>query len=167
MSSSEGRRKQYGVVASLVVLAGALGGCGENADMQVQLHPEGRLPSVNLEVEDNQGIRTFDRSQLNPSGVNSHLATHVFEVTETGTIRVRVRVEEQGETVASGEVDFQAVEDFDWNVTVAFDTENPIAGCFGCMGAEAFPVAEAFRTAPAESLWVWWGGKRKGSDAIF
>lgn len=158
-----------------LLLAALAVGCGDGADMRVELFPAGRFPEVTLEVEDRSGTRTFDRSELDRPAATGEpaelrlasLSTGPFPVAESGPLTVRVQVTDQGEGVASGAVTFPAREAFRWSVDVAFLVEDPTEGCFGCLGARSFPVAASYRSAPAESLRVWWAGRREGSDVVF
>lgn len=158
-----------------LLLPALLGACGDGARMEVELFPADRFPEVTLEVEDRNGTRTLDRSDLDrPPGLGepdelriASLSTGPFPVAEGGPLTVRVQVTDQGEGVASSAVTFPAREAFRWSVDVAFLVEDPTEGCFGCLGARSFPVAASFRSAPAESLRVWWAGRREGSDVVF
>ena len=155
-----------------LLLAALAVGCGDGAQMEVELFPAGRFPEVTLEVEDRRGTRTFDRSDLDrPPGSGTadesriaSLSTGPFTVAEGGLLTVRVVVGSGGESVASGAVTFPARGAFRWSVSVAFLAQDPTEGCFGCLGARSFPVAVSFRSAPAESLRVWWAGRREGSS---
>lgn len=169
-------RRRAGVTLVLLLSTVVLVGCDEGAEMRVDLLPADRFPEVTLAVEDRNGTRVFERDDLtapqhpaSPGGLSvaPSLTTGSFEVAEAGLLEVRIAVTEGGATVTEGAVRFDAIEDFRWNVHVAYQVEDPTSGCFGCRGAEAFPVAEAARAAPAESLWIWWAGRRRGSDLVF
>lgn len=168
--------RQAGVPLALLLSIVVLAGCDEGAEMRVDLFPDDRFPEVTLAVEDRSGTRVFERDDLTrpppPScpaclTVVPSLTTGSFEVAESGPLEVSVTVVDGGRTLAEGAVGFDAIEDFRWRVHVAFLVQDPTEGCFGCRGAEAFAVAEDVRTAPAESLWIWWAGRREGSDVVF
>lgn len=158
-------RRRVRLPLALLLAAVVLAGCDEGAEMRVDLFPAGRFSEVTLAVEDRSGTRVFDRDDLTTPcpaclSVVPSLTTGSFEVAEAGPLEVSL-------TVAEGAVGFDAIEDFRWRVHVAFLVEDPTDGCFGCRGAEAFAVVEDARTAPAESLWIWWSGRREGSDVVF
>lgn len=159
-----------------LILAVTVGACDEQAEMRVTLQPDFRYPEVTLEVEDRDGTRVFDRSDLEtePDGSSGPalstigtLSTGSFQVAESGSLRVKLRVEDGSLTVADAAVQLGAREDFRWTVRAAYLVEDPTEDCLGCLGVRAFPIAEEARLAPAESLWVWWSGRREGSDAVF
>lgn len=166
---------------TVVALAAAVlvGACDDPASLEVTLEPGHRFSQLALEVEveDERGTRVFDEAELTPlspeqpilaaSIVPPPLTTGRLDVAERGTLRIGLRAEQDGGAVAEGEVEFAAREDFLWHVRMELAVADPTEMCFGCLGSEAFPVAESFRAAPAESLWIWWSGRREGSDVVF
>lgn len=78
-----------------------------------------------------------------------------------------LRVEDGEATVADGSLELQAREAFRWTVVFLYDTSDPTADCFGCLGSVSIPVAEGYRTAPDEALWGYWAGRREDSDVVF
>lgn len=148
-----------------LLLAALLSGCGGEARMTVDLPPEDRLPGLSLRVEDRDGTRRFTRADLAPR--DGGLTTGAFEVAEEGSIRIRIRLEDEGATVADGSLELQAREAFRWTVVFLYDTSDPTADCFGCLGSVSIPVAEGYRTAPDEALWGYWAGRREDSDVVF
>lgn len=51
--------------------------------------------------------------------------------------------------------------------TVFLDERNPNETCIGCFGYRSFPVVEAYRTSPAESLWMTWGGNLISHPVVY
>ena len=54
-----------------------------------------------------------------------------------------------------------------WNVSLFLDERNPHETCIGCFGYRSFPVLESYRTSPAESLWMTWGGNSISSPVVY
>lgn len=133
--------------------------------MTIDLPPQDRLPGLSLRVVDQDRTRRFTRSDL--ATENGALTTGEFEVAEEGSIRVRIRLEDQGTTVADGGLELQGREEFRWSVTFVYETRDPAAACFGCRGSVSIPVAEAYRRSPDEALWGVWAGEREGSDVVY
>lgn len=156
-------RSRFCVIALFALLSSA---CGEpEASMGIDLSPPGRFPGLAIDVEDGQGIRQFTEASLARSP--GRLSTGRFEVAASGSIRIRVRLEDEGRIIADGRLELAARPDFEWDVDLFYSTEDPAERCLGCIGTKEVPITEDFRLEPGESLWFAWGGREEGSDVVF
>lgn len=76
-----------------------------------------------------------------------------------GTLRVTADLhDDAGEMLTTGYVELDLSPDWSWEVDVFLWNENPTDGCVGCIGYHAYPVPDALRTTPTDSLYLVWGG---------
>jgi hypothetical protein len=76
----------------------------------------------------------------------------------TGRLDVEFALDDRGAVVSAGTVHVDLRPDWAWGFRVSIDSVSPLRGCFGCAGAEPFPLGAAYRRGAADSVWISWGG---------
>ena len=76
----------------------------------------------------------------------------------SGQLDMNFTLANQGAIVSAGTVRVDLRPDWTWGFDITIDSVNPVRLCFGCIGAQSFPLNAAYRRGPADSVWVSWGG---------
>ena len=146
----------------LVILAA----CGEASTAEILLRADAGTPAelddARVTVSEGGRTRTFGRED----GVSIDAPgwrIPAFEVGGEGRMTVTVRIAPD----VAGSVTVGLREEFGWGFDVFRRADDPLDGCFGCLGGEGFPIPEELRNETDEQLWIVWGGRRQGSDVVF
>jgi hypothetical protein len=131
------------------------------------LSQPGRLDpgTVTVRFSDDGRTRTVSGNDFASHGQRAD--TPAFATRTRGALEVDVEVETDGGLVASGTLELPLEPDWRWNVSLFLDERNPHETCIGCFGYRSFPVLESYRTSPAESLWMTWGGNSISSPVVY
>jgi hypothetical protein len=152
---------------AVVLFAGA---CGDEARISVTA----ALPSplavemLSVEVRDVRQRIQWNASDFRPRPEDAALSTPEVETSTSGPdLEVSYQLESGGAVVSTGMVTLPRKSDWRWTVTIFASTTNPQEDCFGCFGAQAFPLAEALRTPGQDSVWLVWSGNSINDPAIY
>ncbi len=86
-------------------------------------------------------------------------STKAFETPRSGSLRVDVTLRDSANGhVNSASITLDLRSDWRWGVDIFLSDKNPLEGCFGCLGAKAFPVDSFYQSTPLDSLYIVWGG---------
>jgi len=144
-------------------------GCGEEARISATAVLPSPLALDMLTVTVQDRGRTIewtgDDFQASPSATPT--TTEVETSTSGPALEVAFRLESDGVVLASGSATLPRKSDWSWNVTVDAATDDPRLSCFGCVGSQAFPLAESFRAPGRDSVWLVWGGNSISDPAIY
>ncbi|HYO47181.1 MAG TPA: hypothetical protein VEY33_10900 [Gemmatimonadota bacterium] len=155
------------MVAATVALLVAVG-CEEEARVSFTVFSEpGRLDPGTVTVRFSDDGRTRTVSGDDFAGDGRRADTPEFGMGTRGTLDVEVEVETDAGRVASGILEIPLQPDWRWHVHLFLDERNPNETCIGCFGYRSFPVVETYRTSPAESLWMLWGGNSISSPVVY
>ncbi len=155
--------------AILVSLAAA---CADSDEARVlvaaTLSPPLDLSMLTVTVRDGLGARTLPGSdfQATPDLATPHAPE--LATSTTGSLEISVVVRDTaGDSVSAGSVQVPLLGDWRWNFAIAFETADPARVCLGCVGSRAFAVADPWRTAGHDSLWIVWGGNSIKHPVVF
>ncbi|HET9983811.1 MAG TPA: hypothetical protein VFQ38_09500 [Longimicrobiales bacterium] len=148
-------------------------GCGvlgHDGKAQVTFGLQGDLPSAaygtTIHVQAPGWRRTITKADFARPDAPNH--TPAFDTPAAGPLRVDFVVEDSARRpVSSGAVELALRSDWIWGIEFWVASENPTRTCFGCAGYRAFPIAEAYRRTPADSLYVVWGGNSIENPVVF
>lgn len=143
-------------------------GCSEVALVSFSVFPNGdrfRPEMVTVAFSDDERTRVVAADDF--VGISGRADTREFETRTSGSLDIEVMVESGAEMVARGTLDLPLDPDWRWSVQIFLREENPHDTCIGCFGYRAFPVDEAYRTSPAESLWMIWGGNSISNPIVY
>ncbi len=158
---------RYLLVAAAVSLVGAVG-CEDEALVSFSVLSEpGRLDPGTVTVRFSDGGRSRTVSGDDFVGDGQRADTPEFATRTRGTLELEVEVETDAGLVASGTLELPLQPDWRWNVSLFLDERNPHEMCIGCFGYRSFPVVETYRTSPAESLWMTWGGNSISRPVVY
>ncbi|HUF65430.1 MAG TPA: hypothetical protein VMM17_05580, partial [Gemmatimonadaceae bacterium] len=77
----------------------------------------------------------------------------------SGTLRVAYAlVTADNDTVSAGALDLPLRSDWRYGIEIIPDSLDPARQCFGCLGSRAFALAEPYRVAASDSVYIVWGG---------
>jgi hypothetical protein len=157
-------------IPMVVLFAGA---CGDEARISVTA----ALPSplavemLSVEVRDVHRLIRWTPADFRPHPEDPgapFLTTPEVETSTSGPdIEVTYQLESGGAVVSTGTVILPRKSDWRWGVSIFASTTNPQEDCFGCFGAQAFPLAEALRAPGQDSIWLVWGGNSIDDPAIY
>lgn len=99
--------------------------------------------------------RTLSNEELGAVGVRE--PTEITTPT-SGHLDIQFALVDQGTTASTGTVGVDLRPDWGWGFFISIDSVNPAHGCFGCFGAQSFPLSAAYRRVAADSVWVTWAG---------
>jgi hypothetical protein len=152
--------------SALILLVAA---CGDEARINVSavLGPPLTVEMLEVKVRDGGRLIHWNGSDFTPRSGNATPSTEEAESTSGPDLELTYRLESAGIVISSGSVTLPRKSDWHWGVTIFSATANPEEGCFGCFGAQAFPLADAFRTPGQDSIWVVWGGNSIDDPAIY
>lgn len=88
------------------------------------------------------------------------------EVPNAGDLRISMELTQGGEVVASGSFALAMSPDFEWGMDLFRQAQNPLPGCLGCFGAQAFLISEIAQNEAGEAIWFAWGGRPRDSDIV-
>ena len=157
-------------IPAVVLFAGA---CGDEARISVTA----ALPSplavemLSVEVRDADRLIRWTPADFRPDpedpGAPFLTTPEVATSTSGPDIVVTYRLESGGAVVSTGTVTLPRRSDWRWGVNISASTTNSQEDCFGCVGAQGFPLAEAFRPPGQDSIWVVWGGNSIDDPAVY
>jgi hypothetical protein len=153
--------------APLVLLLAA---CGDEARISTSAYLAAPLAIEMLEVTVRDGGRLlqWSGSDFKSTPQNPIPSTPEVETSVGGPdLELTYRLQSAGTVISTGTVVLPRKSDWRWSVSVHSATTNPEENCFGCFGAQVFPLAEAFRTPGQDSIWVVWGGNSIDDPAIY
>lgn len=75
------------------------------------------------------------------------------EVPNSGDLRIAMELIQHGEVVAEGSFTLAMSDNFEWGMDFFRQADDPLEGCFGCLGARSFPIAEKAQNEPGEAIW--------------
>ena len=82
----------------------------------------------------------------------------------TGTLRVVVRFNSGGRTVATRDLELPLKPDWRWGLALHVTARNPTEGCMGCFGVRSTPIPGS---TTGEQLHVVWGGNSISSPVVY
>jgi hypothetical protein len=158
------------MLAAAVVSSCVAFGCEDEDEALVSfsiLSEPGRLDSstVTVRFSDGGGSRTVLGDDF--AGDDRRADTREYATRTRGTLEVFVEVDTDAGRVASGTLDLPLQPDWRWSINLFLDEQNPHETCIGCFGYVSFPVLESYRTSPAESLWMTWGGNSISNPVVY
>jgi hypothetical protein len=100
------------------------------------------------------------KQTLSSAQVGVSSLSEVLEIATptTGRLDIEYSLVSGATTASTGTVHADLRPDWTWGFRISVDSVSPLRGCFGCVGAQAFPLNAAYRRGPADSVWVSWGG---------
>lgn len=94
--------------------------------------------------------------------------TKRFRTPKSGLMEIEVAlVNPPADTAAHGVISLSLRSDWRYSVDLFIAPYDPLEGCFGCIGSEAFPLEEAWQTEEIDSLVVVWGGNSISNPVIY
>lgn len=100
-------------------------------------------------------------------GTTGRWRTREFETRTTGELVTSFWLARGSDTLSSGELRIDLRPDWRWNISFFREDEDPTLTCFGCVGSAPYPLRGELQTAPADSLWLVWGGNFISDPVIF
>jgi hypothetical protein len=88
-------------------------------------------------------------------------------VPNSGRLHIAMELRQGSDVVAAGSFSIEMTQNFEWGMDLFRQIADPLAACFGCFGAERFPVIPSAQNEPGEAVWFAWGGERRGSDVVY
>jgi hypothetical protein len=71
-----------------------------------------------------------------------------------------------GDTISSGKMEIPFRSGYIWRVTFTGANRNPTQFCADCLGKQSFAIRDGFRQEPADSVWVFWAGSKRGAGVF-
>jgi hypothetical protein len=154
---------------SAILLTAACTACSHDARLTIKSHLVGPLTTGMLTITVKDGTRSWtwtgrDFATGTEDGVPATPAMHTGT---SGDALVTFEVRNGEDVLSSGALTLPLQDDWEWTLDFAARTTDPRMNCLGCQGAEAFPIAEPFRTAPRDSLWLVWGGNSLSNPVLY
>lgn len=150
----------------LLVLA-VLAACGED---RARVHyaffdePGFSRDLLHLEVSDGDRTWRLDGDDFAGQGVGE---TPEFRTRTSGELETAFWLVEGADTLTFGTVRVDLRPDWGWRISFYRNAGDPSATCFGCFGSEGYELPQALRTAPADSLWIVWGGNSISDPVVY
>jgi len=144
-------------------------GCGDSARISAEARLGAPLDVAMLSVTVRDGGRawTWRGSDFHTTTTRPTPTTEERDTHTSGNAEVSFRLEEAGVVLSEGSVTLPLRAAWRWSVSVMAQTTDPRQGCFGCVGATAFPLAESHRAPERDSIWVVWGGNSISDPVVY
>ena len=127
---------------------------------------DGTIPVDWLTIRFSAGdsLQTVQGSQLrvDEDYVQPHSQWFPTDTTGTLTVDFTLASPSQG-PLSEGRVELELRNDWRWEVQFHLAEDDPTARCFGCVGAERFPLV----SDDTRSLWVVWGGNSISNPVVY
>jgi hypothetical protein len=153
------------IVLTVAALLAACSNDQSKADAAYMGRTELPPSAVVLRIDAAGRVRTFRGADLETSGLQ--VRTPTVSTATGGTLRVSYVLGPADAEASRGEVSLGLRDDWGWGVTVQIDSANPTRFCFGCMGAQSFPLAAAYRRSAKDSVWMTWGGNSIKNPVVY
>lgn len=151
------------VLFVMLFAAGSVLRCDKDTRSTMEIELQGPDPTpwqgLSVVIRSGDSARQLDIGDFIDEEEPHRLRTTV-EVPEAGELVLEISLVEEGESVAAGTADIGAREDFSWVVDLLRIAEEP--GCIGCLGSVEIGILQEQQRFPGETLWVTWGGHRRG-----
>ncbi len=137
---------------------------------EMQLSVQGNIEvlrqAINLELAAPGWRKTLTGTDFaSPEAANR---TQPFATPKSGTLQVQFTLTDStGDHLSSGAISLDIRSDWRWSVELVLSNQNPLNGCFGCIGYRSFPVDSVFQKAAKDSLYVIWGGNSIKHPVIY
>ena len=133
---------------------------GSDARVSVEYRSSSVLPRdlFTVQIQDGARVRTLRGAQLDG---------REFSTATSGSLRFGYRAVSSTTVVSEGSVEVPLRDDWRYGFDIFVDSLDPRRGCFGCVGAQAFPLAAAFQRSAKDSVWIVWGGNSISNPAIY
>jgi hypothetical protein len=154
---------------TVIALLAASTACSPDARISFSTYLGDPLAGATLTVTVEDGTRrwTWTGDDFRTSASSAVPTTPSVSTPTSGTAQVAFELQDGNAVISSGTVSIPLQGDWIWNLHLIASTENPMHGCFGCQGAQAFPLAEAWREEEKDSVWVVWGGNSISHPVIY
>ena len=145
---------------SFALLLLAATACSPEARVGVRYHSNTVVPRdlFTVDVQDGARVRRLRGAELDG---------REFSTATSGSLRFGYRAVSSTTIVSEGSVEVPLREDWRYGFDIFVDSLDPRRGCFGCMGARAFPLAAGFRRSAKDSVWIVWGGNSISNPAVY
>lgn len=157
------------VVASLGVAVGvAACGTDDHSRVSFTFFEEEGFSTDLLVLEFSDGRRGRQLTGDDFGGATSgRRDAGAFATGTAGELTTSFWVIQDPDTLSSGELRLDLRPDWEWNISIFRADRDPSETCFGCVGAAAYELGAALQTAPADSVWLVWGGNSISDPVVF
>lgn len=171
--------KPVAVVLSIlvfVILMGCGGDSSQTAESNGELAAKARFVAIGwqegtialdwltIRFGEDDNLQTVRGSQLRVDEDYAKPRSKWFQTESSGTLIVDFTLAPPSQgPLSEGRVELELRNDWEWEVQFHLTERDPTATCFGCIGAERFPLA----SDDGPSLWVVWGGNSINNPVIY
>jgi len=126
------------------------------------------IEMLEVTVRDAGRLIQWNGSDFQPRPEDAVPSTPEVETAIEGPdLELAYRLQSAGIVISTGTVVLPRRSDWRWSVSVHSATTNPEENCFGCFGAQVFPLSDAFRAPGQDPIWVVWAGNSIDDPAIY
>ena len=160
-------------LSALLILAAC---SPDESRVELSIQPDPPLSTADIRVTFEDGLRRWHVDVDGPlsfSGAPERSSLSTFSAgpynTRTnGTLKVSFVATRDGDTISTGSVELPLRPDWEWGVTLRAQRGDPATGCLGCVGIQAFPIAESFQQqGMSESIYLVWGGNSIKNPVVY
>ena len=139
----------------LIVMAVFAGCSDKGSEVRITLQDcsdSALCPDFHVTVSDGFWVHAF---VLNETGKS----TGRISTKTSGTLMIDVSIRVDGtETGTHGTIQLPLKKDWRWGIDLFIREDDPISGCFGCVGSQSYDLDPILGYDEKERLYVLWGG---------
>jgi hypothetical protein len=146
-----------------------LAACGEEAEISVSadLGPRLTTEMLTVFVIDKTRVTRFTGADFRSEGQSLPTTARVATSASGPDLEVSFTLTYADTHLSGGTVFLPRRSDWRWHVTVSAATTSPEEGCFGCLGSQAFELAQSYRAPGRDSIWLVWGGNSISNPVVY